>query len=236
MLNEIQNIIRNQIQKYRYYHYEWAKKWYMGRYDHIEGYRKLMRYRINHHGPEKAVGGFDKGIGKLQLNFLCNKGLGPSNSLLDLGCGSLRGGEYFIDYLNRGNYTGMDISAKAIQAGTNRLEELVTKKNPTFVVNDDLTFQNNDLANSYDYAIAQSVFTHLPPKQIEECFSHIGTVVDGKFYATFFDEPKSSPKNFGYDPDTLFNMAEQHDHSVELISRDDYPHPRGQRMMEITIK
>ena len=194
-----------------------------------------MRYRINHFGPEQAVGGFDKGIGRLQFEFLRDKGLAPTDSLLDVGCGSLRGGEYYIDYLNAGNYTGMDISAEAIEAGINRIEGLVEEKNPSFVVNDDLKFKDDGLKESYDYAIAQSVFTHLPSEEIDECLGNIGKAVDGRFYATFFDGPKSSPKDFGYDPDTLVDMAEKHGHSAELIAEDDFHHPRGQRIMEFTI-
>jgi SAM-dependent methyltransferase len=245
MMNKVSKGIKNPSKAYRYLRnkygykalqYKLVKRWFMIKYDHTEGYRRLMQYRINHFGPERAVGGFDQGIGKLQFDFLRDEGLAPTNSLLDIGCGTLRGGRYYIDYLNEGKYTGMDISSEAIEAGVNRLDKLVAKKDPTFVVNNDLKFEDNNLTESYDYAIAQSVFTHIPAEQIDECLSNIGNVVDGMFYATFFEETKSDPKNFGYSCDTLVHMAEQHGHATELVSKNDFPHPRGQRMMKFIIR
>lgn len=244
MTSKFRKGIRNPSKAYSYLrdkygytalHYRLMKWWYMKRYDHTEAYRQVMQYRINHFGPGHAVGGFGHGIGELQFDFLCDKGLKPSDSLLDVGCGTLRGGQYFLDYLEMGNYTGMDISAEAIEAGVERNEQLVSDKNPAFVVNDDLKFEDDGLASSYDYAIAQSVFTHLPAEQIDECLGNIGKAVEGTFYATFFDHPKDDPKNFGYDPSTLIDMGEMYGHSVNLISEEEFPHPRDQRMLEIKI-
>lgn len=235
MLKKIQKGLRDPTEAYIYLHHGFARKWYMSRYEHTEGYRRLMEYRINHFGYEQAVGGFDNGIGRLQFNFLRDEGLSPSDTLLDIGCGSLRGGEYYIGYLNTGNYTGMDISAAIVEEGIKRLEELVTERDPTFITNNDLKFNDNELTPPYDYSIAQSVFTHLPEAKIDECLANIAKVVDGRFYATFFDEPKSSPKDFAYDADTLISIAEKHGHSAGLVSSTDYPHPRGQRMIEFRI-
>lgn len=223
------------MRAYRYIHHKLAQIWYMSRYDHTEGYRRLMKYRIKHFGPEQAVGGFDQDIGKLQFDFLRGRGLNCSNTLLDIGCGSLRGGEHYIEYLNQGNYTGMDISAAAIEEGINRIDELICLNNPSFIINDNLKFEDNDLMKSYDYAIAQSVFTHLPQHLIHECLRNIEKVVSGTFYATFFDKVRLSPKDFQYNPESLIELAESHGYSTELVSKREYPHPRGQRMMKFEI-
>lgn len=210
-----------------------AIRWYLWRYGHTEGYRRLMRYRITHLGPEQAVGGFDHDIGQLQFEFLKEEGMKPGDTLLDIGCGTLRGGRYAIPYLDDGHYTGIDISGLALEEGVGQLEGLVGERGATLIVNDGLTFR--EVPGRYDYALAQSVFTHLPVNQIDECLSNIGRVVDGAFYATFSPGPQSSPKDFGYDETALVELAERHGHAATVVPEAEYPHPRGQRMLRITV-
>lgn len=57
---------------------------------------------------QHAVGGMWKEIGRLQFDFLVAHGLAPSHLLLDMGCGTLRGGLHFIRYLEPGHYWGVD--------------------------------------------------------------------------------------------------------------------------------
>jgi SAM-dependent methyltransferase len=219
----------------RHLHYQVAQRYYLGRYDHAEGYRRLMQWRIRHYDAEQAVGGFDDGIGQLQCEFLVDRGLSPDDRLLDVGCGSLRGGEHFMRYLDAGNYHGMDISREAIDAGRERVPELCDEHGPTLFQNDDLRFTDDALAERYDYALAQSVWTHLREEHIEECLANIGRVLDGPLYATFFDEPRDSPKNFGYRPGRLVELARGHGHDATVLSRSAYPHPRGQRMFRVEV-
>ncbi len=47
----------------------------------------------------KAVGGMWDKVGVLQFDFLMKQGLQSHYALLDVGCGSLRGGIHFIKYL-----------------------------------------------------------------------------------------------------------------------------------------
>lgn len=49
-----------------------------------------------------SVGGLWEEMGQRQLEFLVEQGLGPCDDLLDVGCGSLRGGVHFIRYLEQG--------------------------------------------------------------------------------------------------------------------------------------
>lgn len=46
--------------------------------------------------------------GKFQLDVLLWRGLLPSNTVLDVGCGPLRAGVHIIDFLDAGNYYGID--------------------------------------------------------------------------------------------------------------------------------
>jgi hypothetical protein len=55
--------------------------------------------------------------GARQLEFLKGHGLRPEHKLLDVGCGCFRAGRYFIDYLDRGNYYGVDANLSLMQTG-----------------------------------------------------------------------------------------------------------------------
>ncbi len=43
--------------------------------------------------------------------------------MLDIGCGTLRGGRHFIGYLDAGRYTGMEISKQVLAYGEKLLVE-----------------------------------------------------------------------------------------------------------------
>ena len=54
-------------------------------------------------------------VGRLQLDFLKSQGLEPHHTLLDVGCGSLRGGMWIMAYLNPGCYVGIDKDADMLE-------------------------------------------------------------------------------------------------------------------------
>src|SRR5216684_3760408 len=54
------------------------------------------------------VGGHWDHMGRLQISYLMEHGLQPHHYLLDVACGSLRAGRYFILYLQPGHYYGLD--------------------------------------------------------------------------------------------------------------------------------
>src|SRR4051794_18522910 len=71
-------------------------------------------------GHREFVGGWGgmwDSHGRRQLDFLVSHGLQPSDVLLDIGCGSLRAGKYFIPYLEREHYLGFDKHRALIDAG-----------------------------------------------------------------------------------------------------------------------
>src|SRR5476649_335832 len=65
----------------------------------------------------EMIGGRWEEIGPAQLSFLKKMGLRPSDFLLDIGCGCLRGGVHLIPYLDPGHYFGTDINAALLEAG-----------------------------------------------------------------------------------------------------------------------
>ncbi len=136
-----------------------------------------------------SIGGMWDIIGKHQFDFLVKEGLKPSMKLLDLGCGCLRGGVHFINYLNADNYFGIDVDPNIINAGyelelNHSLREKCSRNN--LLSNSD--FQANLFNVEFDFVLAQSVFTHLPKNCLRECLTALSNCVapNGKFYATFF--------------------------------------------------
>jgi len=81
--------------------------------DHVSYYRAVMRSDAAR-SREGAVGSHTHEswleLGKLQFDYATSHGLKPEMRMLEIGCGNLRAGRLFIDYLEPGNYYGMDIS------------------------------------------------------------------------------------------------------------------------------
>ena len=206
-------------------------------------YSKLNNNIINH---REYIGDRWDEIGKLQFTFLKNKGLKPYHKLIDIGCGSLRGGIHFINYLDKFNYFGTDINENLIKNGLSKelnsqLKEKVNEKN--FIISKNFNFDFN--VDFFDYAIAVSVFTHLREDNIIRCLKNINQKIkDGFFYATFFivdEENKDFPVNqtsqittfnykdpFHYTLDEIKNMAYKSNFEFQQI--DSFSHPRNQKM------
>ena len=65
----------------------------------------------------ELVGGLWDEMGELQMEFMRSRGLLPQHRLVDIGCGSLRGGVHFVRYLDPGNYYGLDHNQSLLDAG-----------------------------------------------------------------------------------------------------------------------
>jgi SAM-dependent methyltransferase len=205
---------------------------------------------FNPYWYRQAVGGMWEEIGKLQFNFLVGEGLKPQHYFLDVGCGSLRGGVHFVEYLETGHYFGVDINQDLLKAGKGELKKNhLLHKNPVLVQMSKFDFAS--LGQKFDYALAQSVFTHLPLNSILMCIMNMDKVLisGGRFYATFFENPEGK---FNLDPvmhsrldgpsfETYFDNDPYHydfgifkwsseETNLRAESVGEWSHPRGQRM------
>jgi SAM-dependent methyltransferase len=194
------------------------------------------------------VGGMFDEIGRLQIRFLKDQGLGRQDRLLDVGCGCLRGGVHFVGYLDRGKYYGVDVSAELIRAGLEielpraGLRGRLAPGN--LLVNGD--FEAWRFGATFDVAWAQSVFTHLPGTAIKKCLTELARCVrpGGRFFATFFesgDDPSvphaQSPGGHTTYPDRdpfhyrFADLAALADGLPwQAVRIGDWGHPRAQRM------
>ena len=215
----------------------------------VDGYLNLARRygALNKH--RRAVGGEWDFIGKLQFDFLVKQGLKPDHRLLDVGCGSLRGGVHFIRYLDDGNYYGIDRQQWLLDAG--KKHELprygVADKTVHLLCRDDFDF--SQFGVQFDYALAQSVFTHLPWNTIMRCLTNMKLVLKpgGTFYATYFEDPDGSHRvstitqlpggritypdrdPYHYEFDVFVEMARRVGLTVTRIGS--WNHPRNQYVM-----
>ncbi len=142
------------------------------------------------------VGGLWEEMGKLQFDFLVSRGLRPHHHFLDVGCGCLRGGRHYIQFLDEGHYCRLDISSDMLDAALNiELPRYnLAHKKPVLLQSGEFGFSR--FGRLFDFAIAQSVFTHIPIESINQCLTNIGKVLKpgAKFYATIFECPKGYPK------------------------------------------
>jgi SAM-dependent methyltransferase len=201
----------------------------------------------------KGVGGMWDVIGPLQFDFMVKEGLKPHHNFLDIGCGSLRGGVHFINYLESGHYVGIEKQKYLIDAALEyELPRFgLAEKKITLLNRDD--FDSAVLGVQFDYALALSVFTHLPWNSILRCLANVAKVLTkvGKFYATFFEDqekhftseihhtpgetityPDRDPYHYRFE--VFSQLAGYVDLTVKNIG--DFNHPRFQKIMEFQRK
>lgn len=191
-------------------------------------------------GHREYIGGNWDEIGTLQFNFLVSKGLKPESFLLDIACGSLRLGVKAIPYLEKGHYLGIEKESGLVEAGLGQEIDPTVKveKAPRIIISD--SFEFSRLEQKADFAMAQSLFSHLPPDMINHCFKNLhGCLADGgAFYATYFEvatarKNPSKPHDHGYFAYTKQEMlafGEDNGYSAEYIG--DWNHPKDQRIVE----
>lgn len=192
-------------------------RWIRLRYrDHVNYYREVMRHNVAKN-PDMAIGTPTRkrwmALGSMQFDYLVDHGLKPSHRLLEIGCGNLRAGWRFIDYLDAGNYYGVDISPDILFSAEDVLVEFdLQGKLPYLVPVRDLTLRFLP-AGHFDVVHAHSVFSHCPIDVIDECFANVGLLLkpdgffDFTYNATEGPEHQVEREDYWYRPRTLIDLA-----------------------------
>ena len=172
-------------------------------------------------------------IAAMTFNLLTTLGLRQHHSLLDVGCGSLRIGRLLIPYLNRGKYFGVEPNEWLVKEGIKQElgETLLQIKRPTFFFSDSPDTITQAKV-SFDFALAQSIFSHCGLDLIKNWLSAISRSLaeDGALVATFLPGKEDSPTKgwvypecVNYKPATMRQAAAEAGLRFEIL---DWKHPR----------
>ena len=124
---------------------------------------------------KRHLGGGEEGWdarGQAQLEFMTAMGLLPSHRLLEIGCGPLRAGRYFIEYLDAGNYAGFDFneSFMTVARGIVAEPEFAHKKPQVDRVDH---FDVGNRFSGADFGLAFSVLNHCDDADRARFFSNV---------------------------------------------------------------
>jgi ubiquinone/menaquinone biosynthesis C-methylase UbiE len=187
--------------------------------DHLSYYRAVMASDAarSHEGAvgSKSHESWMK-IGQMQFDYLIDHGLKPGMRMLEIGCGNLRAGRLFIDYLDAGNYYGIDISPDILLAAADTVAEYgLQARLPrlTLVRDMGLGFLPD---GHFTVVHAHSVFSHSPIEVIDECLRSVRRVMaPGGFFDFTFDRTQGAEhhvlhEDFYYRTETLIALAGTH--------------------------
>lgn len=209
----------------------------------------IIREKVAQGRHRQVIGGMWEELGKLQLTFLKDEGLQPHHRLVDVGCGSLRAGVPLTRYLEPGHYYGVDIQQCLLDAGYRKeikrlgLQDRLPRKNLHATGDFDLS----PFSVMFDYAIAQSVFSHMAVDNLTRCLEATAPWFKpgARFYATYFERPENAapdepvrhePGGVTTYPDrdpfdvTASALAAATPAGWRLEVVGDWGHPRDQRM------
>ncbi|MGJ8668072.1 MAG: methyltransferase [Oceanococcus sp.] len=173
---------------------------------------------------------YDK-VAALQFNVLTMLGMRESSSLLDIGCGALRGGRLFLPYLAKGHYYGLEPNPWLIESAVEQEvgRDQIVLKAPCFKHNDDFNLSVFD--RRFDYMMAHSIFSHTGLTQFDACLASVSQALeqDGVLVATFVEAHKDRYKDEWEYPGfnhfcwpTMQTLFAKHGlHGAKL----DWPHP-----------
>lgn len=183
-------------------------------------------------------------IAALQVSLLLASGLRETHRLCDVGCGSLRAGRMLIPYLREGMYYGIEPEQWLVEEGIERElgRDLVALRKPRFRFASD--FSVGAFGEEFDFAVAQSVFSHTFPNLLRLGLGEISRALapSGRLFATFYEapedeggSPKVGRKSQVFDNGWVrkgghsYSWPEMEDHLREagLVGRRlSWPHPR----------
>lgn len=110
---------------------------------------------------------------RFQLEFLKSQGLKPEHSLIEIGCGPLTAGLPLIEYLDPGNYVGVDVRPNALNPSWRQVGKAgLAGKNPLLIVSD--SFGEESLGDRrFDYVLTFSVLFHLNDQILDQWFAMV---------------------------------------------------------------
>lgn len=194
---------------------------------------------FNHRSHVGPAGIYDI-ISAQQFTVLTKEGLRETNALLDIGCGSLRGGRLFIVYLQKGKYFGIEPNYHAVQAGIQHElgADTIHLKKPQFSKVKDFSIEFPE-QDTFDFILAQSILSHTSLKEAETCIKNVAKrMTKGSvFIATYFRGGEDYegnkwkyPGSVKFKPVTMERLASEAGLSFEEL---EYSHPSQQTWVKM---
>ena len=136
----------------------------------------------------RKYGFYSLDMGHKFLNLLKKYGLKKDSTFLDYGCGYGRIGIPVINYINKGNYFGIDLSKERIRIAKDYAKESkLDIKAPVFLP----SFKKSlsDLCNTkkFDCILIYTVLCHNTPKEVEKILKEVKQFItkDGKIFIDY---------------------------------------------------
>jgi SAM-dependent methyltransferase len=118
-----------------------------------------------------------------QIKFLRERGLHHDDYLLDIGCGTLRGGIPIIKFLDEGHYFGIDVREEVLNVARVELKEAgLARKNPMLIPSS--TINGLAINQMFDFIWAFSVLIHMTDEILNDTlyFVSVHLAEEGVFY------------------------------------------------------
>jgi SAM-dependent methyltransferase len=155
------------------------------------------------HRLERMVGppGVWKESQTFQLQFLQQMGLSIEDTVLDVGCGPLRGGIVLIEYLGPGQYVGIDVRPETIAEARRQIAKrgLAAKEPEVFVSS---SFGRDELEDRcFDAIWAFQLLYHLEDRLVDDYLAQVACRLEpaGAAYANVNPQlPPGRWKEFPY--------------------------------------
>lgn len=204
--------------------------------DHISFYRGVMADDVARKTADGAVGTEDHEawleLGNRQFVYLRDRGLRPDHRMLEIGCGNLRAGWRFIEYLGEGAYTGVDISPEILIAAQDTLVDRgLEAKRPYLMIVDEMSFKALP-DDHFDVVHAHSVFSHTPVEIVSAAFEGVRRVIreDGFFDFTYNESADGRywgtlREDYFYPVDMLIGLAGERGFEAEKM--EGWVHPQA---------
>lgn len=173
-------------------------------------------------------------VAAMTFNLLAALGCRQHHRVLDVGCGSLRVGRLLIPYLNVGGYAGVEPHDWLVSEGIEKEvgEDQVRVKKPRFHVADNADGFIREGA-TFDFVIAQSIFSHCGPDLLAAWLSQFARLLDdgGTAVVTYIEGLDTDasgwiyPECVTFSSDTMARLAREHGLAFAPLH---WKHPRQQ--------
>lgn len=114
--------------------------------------------------------------GQLQFDFMIAAGLQPEHTFIDIGCGPLRAGEFFIKYLNKEKYIGFDYAQAYINVSHYIIDQnrKLKEKHPIVSLCTEFDLYKYLPSVKADFGLAFSVLNHCNKAEVHSFFKNMG--------------------------------------------------------------